>query len=56
MNAAEEAACLNNRVGCDGRGYSDLADNRNFQVDLASEVVDHHTIEVEALRAENVVL
>ena len=56
MNAAEEAACLNNRVGCDGRGYSDLADNRNIQVDLVSEVVDHHTIEVEALRAENVVL
>ena len=25
-------------------------------MDLASEVVDHHTIEVEALRAENVVL
>ena len=30
VNAAEEAACLNDRVGCDGRGYFDLADNHNF--------------------------
>ena len=31
VNAAEEAACLNDRVGCDGRGYFDLADSRNFR-------------------------
>ena len=43
-------------MGCNGWGYFDLADNRNFQVDSASEVVDHHTIEVKALRVENVVL
>ena len=49
VNAAEEAACLNNRVGSDGRGYFDLADNRFLQVDSASEVVDRHTIKVEAL-------
>ena len=55
-NAAEEVACLNDRLGYDGQGYFDLADNHNFQVDSASEVVDRHTIEVEALRAENMVL
>ena len=30
VNAAEEAACLNDRVGSDGRCYFDLADNRNL--------------------------
>ena len=49
VNATEEAACLNDRVGSDGWGYFDLADNRFLQVDLASEGVDRHTIEVEAL-------
>ena len=30
VNATEEAACLNDRVGCDGWGYFELADNHNF--------------------------
>ena len=56
VNAAEEAACLNDRMGCDGQGYFELADNHNFQVDSASEVVDCHTIKFKALRAENMTL
>ena len=30
VNSAEEAACLNDRVGCDGQGYFDLADNHTL--------------------------